>query len=373
MTEPRSTPPDPPSGSHRKAALCFGLLLAAGLPLPLGALQAARAGLGALTLAQWFNGEAATQFNATLHVPYHATFETMNAAWRYRVFGQLDAQVSQGCPGWLFYTDGLRAPVPDVQAVVSARIALMRRLTARLRAAHVAVLAVTVPDKSRHETGALCGLTRPAATAAQLPRWEQALDAAGIPRVDLSAALENVPAPFYRTDVHLTQQGAAAAAQAVAAAALPLAGGRGALRYDITRAAAATPRVGDLLALAGLADAPDGWRPAPDSYVPETFSQPPSGGLLDTGPDITVMLAGSSNSRRSNFAEQLGQALGTPIWNVSRDGGRFADALMQSLENRAQWPPTLKLVIWEMSEMSLVQPLTAQEKTALHDGAPADP
>jgi alginate O-acetyltransferase complex protein AlgJ len=371
MPESRPATFGPPSGSHRKAALCFGLLLAAGLLL--GVWQAARAGLGALTPAQWFNGEAATQFNATLHVPYHDTLETANAAWRYRVFGRLDEQVRQGCPSWLFYTDGLRAPVPDPDALVAARIALMHRLAAQLRAARVAVLVVTVPDKSRRETGELCGLARPADTAAQLPRWQRALNEAGIAQADLSAALENVPAPFYRTDVHLTQQGAAAAAQAVAQAALPLVGGRGALRYDITRAAAATPRAGDLLALAGLADAPDGWRPAPDSYVPETFSQPAAGGLLDTGPEVTVMLAGSSNSRRSNFAEQLGQSLGTPVWNVSRDGGKFADALMQSLQNRAQWPPTLKLVIWEMAEMSLVQPLSDQEKAALRDGAEVAP
>lgn len=366
MTVPRPTTP----GSHRRAALCFAALLTAGLLL--GVQQSTRAGLGSLAPAQWLSGAAGTQLSATLRVPYRETLETADAAWRYRVFGQLGAQVRQGCPGWLFYTDGLRAPVPDAGAVMSARIALMRRLVARLRAEHVAVLAVTVPDKSRRETGALCGLSRPAETAAQLPRWQHALAEASVPQADLTSALASVPAPFYRTDVHLNQPGAAAAAQAVAAAALPLVGSRGALRYDVTRAAAATPRVGDLLTLAGLANAPAGWRPAPDRYVPEQFSQPASGGLLDTGPAVTVMLAGSSNSRRSNFAEQLGQSLGAPVWNVSRDGGKFADALMQSMEDRAQWPPTLKLVIWEMSEMSLVQPLSAQEKAALRDGVHAD-
>jgi alginate O-acetyltransferase complex protein AlgJ len=362
--------PNPQPGSHRASALCFGLLMAAGLLF--GIQQTTHAGLGLLAPSQWLNGAAGTQLNTALRVPFHDTLETADAAWRYRVFGQLGPQVRQGCPGWLFYTAGLRAPVADADAVVAARIALMRGLVAQLHAQHVAVLAVTVPDKSRRESDALCGLTRPAGTVAQLPRWQHALDQAGVARVDLTTTLDNVPTPFYRTDVHLNQRGAAAAAQAVAAAALPLVGSRGTLQYDVTRATFATPRVGDLLTLAGLANAPQGWRPAPDSYVPETFSQPSAGGLLDTGPAVTVMLAGSSNSRRSNFAEQLGQSLGAPVWNVSRDGGKFADALMQSMEDRAHWPSTLKLVIWEMSEMSLVQPLSAEEKAALRDGVQAD-
>ncbi|MGF6569621.1 alginate O-acetyltransferase complex protein AlgJ [Paraburkholderia sp. GAS333] len=385
MNSPRSTIPatpdrttsapsdgeaNAPRGSHRMTALCFGLLMAGGLLF--GIQQTTHAGLGSLAPSQWLGGAAGTQLNNALRVPFHDTLETADAAWRYRVFGQLGAQVRQGCPGWLFYTDGLRAPVADPDAVVAARIALMRRLVAQLREQHVAVLAVTVPDKSRRESDALCGLTRPASTIAQLPRWQRALDEAGVARVDLSSVLDSVPKPFYRTDVHLNQRGAAAAAQAVATAALPLAGGRGTLQYDITRAAVATPRVGDLLTLAGLANAPQGWRPAPDSYRPETFTQPSAGGLLDTGPAVTVMLAGSSNSRRSNFAEQLGQSLGAPVWNVSRDGGKFADALMQSMEDRAHWPSTLKLVIWEMSEMSLVQPLNALEKAALRDGVHGD-
>ncbi|VVE58534.1 cell morphology protein [Pandoraea iniqua] len=355
--------PTPPS-SHRAAAFCFGLLMAIGLVY--GVTQSVKAGHGDLGARAWLDGTAGKRLDTALALPYRETMETADAAWRYRVLGQLGTQVQQGCPGWLFYTDGVRAPVPDVQSVVNERIALMKRLTEQLRADNVKVLAVTVPDKSRVAANALCGLTRPATTVAQLPQWQQALDAAGVPHVDLTQVLQPMPDAFYRTDVHMNQDGAAMAAQAVAKAALPLVGRRGDLRYDVSLAPRREPRVGDLLVLAGLSKAPDGWRPAPDTYVPQTFALPASGGLLDEGPPVEVLLAGSSNSRRSNFAEQLGQSLGQPVWNVSRDGGKFADALMQAMQDREKWPKSLKLVIWEMSEMSLLQPLTAQETALLH-------
>ncbi|VVE27401.1 cell morphology protein [Pandoraea capi] len=364
MSSPQAVATPPTVTSHRLTALCFALLMVLGLIY--GVCESARAGLGEYAPTAWLDGTAGKRLDTTLALPYRETAETADAAWRYRLLGQLGTQVQQGCPGWLFYTDGLRAPVADVHAVVNARIALMRRLTAQLRAENIQVLAVTVPDKSRIAANALCGMTRPADTIMGLAQWQRALDAAGVAHVDLSTVLAPMPDAFYRTDVHMNQRGAAVAAQAVAKAALPLVGARGPLRYDVSRAPHASPRVGDLLVLAGLGKAPDGWRPPPDNYVQETFTLPASGGLLDDGPPIEVLLAGSSNSRRSNFAEQLGQSLGQPVWNESRDGGKFADALVQAMQDRARWPRSLKLVIWEMSEMSLLQPLTEQEKALLN-------
>src|SRR5690606_14713139 len=134
----------------------------------------------------------------------------------------LGPQVQEGCPGWLFYSDGIRPPVAGAEAVVSRRIELMRQLVRKLEAANVALLVVTVPDKSRIERNALCGIVRPAAMMERLPQWQQALQSAGVAHVDLTASLQQaVTAMFYRTDVHLNQSGAALAANAVGAAALP--------------------------------------------------------------------------------------------------------------------------------------------------------
>jgi len=308
---------------------------------------------------------AAARVDNALKLPWQAPVESLDAAWRYRFLGQLGTQVRQGCPGWLFYADGLRAPDGDLDAAFAARVGIMQTLVQQLRDRGVQLLVVTVPDKSRIAGQHLCGLSRPAATVAQLPRFVQTLDAAGVPHVALDKALAAMPGDaYYRTDVHLNQAGALWAAQAVADIARPMLGGNGEQHYQVETEAAAKPRMGDLVVLAGLENAPDGWRPALDIEVPEAVSMQASGGLLDDGPEATVLLAGSSNSRRSNFAEQLGRLLQQPVLNQSQDGGKFADALMQSIGDSAQWPGSMQLVIWELSEMSLLQPLSPAERKA---------
>lgn len=47
------------------------------------------------------------------------------------------------------------------------------------------------------------------------------------------------------------------------------------------------------------------------------------------------------------------------------DGGQFSGALVSAFRQRAQWPKSLKLVIWEFSENALSLPLTDDEKALL--------
>ncbi|MNU10748.1 hypothetical protein D3C72_2580810 [compost metagenome] len=47
------------------------------------------------------------------------------------------------------------------------------------------------------------------------------------------------------------------------------------------------------------------------------------------------------------------------------DGGQFSGALLAALPQQSTWPPTVKLVIWEFSEMALSLPLTEGEQKAL--------
>ena len=111
-----------------------------------------------------------------------------------------------------------------------------------------------------------------------------------------------------------------------------------------------------MLKLAGLDGVPDGWRPAPDADMPESIRAQTSGGLLDDTPPAQVLLAGSSFSRRSGFADRLGRALGREVWNVSVDDGRFDRALAAVWRTRATWPASLRVVVWEMSEDALSGP-----------------
>jgi len=163
----------------------------------------------------------------------------------------------------------------------------------------------------------------------------------------------------------MNNRGAAAAAQAVAQHALAILGSTGTLRYSASETKPPEPRVGDLIVLAGLKDVSDDWRPAPDLERVEQIQPIRTGGLLDDTPPVEVMLAGSSNGRRSLFAERLGTLLGREIWNRSQDGGQFAGALMTAMEPNTAWPSSLKLVIWEFSEMALSLPLTPAEAAAI--------
>ena len=106
---------------------------------------------------------------------------------------------------------------------------------------------------------------------------------------------------------------------------------------------------------------------------PQTIAPVRGGGLLDETPPVQVLLAGSSNGLRSNFAPQLGRALGQEVWNLSMDGGQFSGAMVAALKRRASWPASLRLVIWEFSENTLSLPLTDDEKAALKEMDAASP
>ena len=349
--------------SHRPTAGVFAALLAAGLAWGVCALLRADIGPDQLAPSVWLDGSAGKVLNQALKLPGQSLIDSGNAAIRYRLLGDLGPQVAQGCPDWLFYRDGLRPP-PGHPAVFGQRLALMRHWTTRLRQAGVQVLVVAVPDKSRIEADQLCGLPVSAAMQQRLDRWEQALRQQGIGHVDLRAPLAQVRPAFFRTDVHLNARGASAAARVVADAARPLLGGNGTLHYR-EQIAAPAPRVGDLLVLAGLEHVPDGWRPAPDRVATATLTPLRQVGLLDDAPPVEILLTGSSNGLRSQFAERLGRQLGREVWNLSMDGGQFSGALLAAFKRQPQWPSSLKLVIWEFSEMALSLPLTADEKTAL--------
>jgi alginate O-acetyltransferase complex protein AlgJ len=350
--------------SHRFAAGFTALLLIAGLAW--GAYALPRSGLGASQLAPsaWLDGSAGTRLNKALQLPAQSRIDTWNAALRYKLFGGLGDQVVQGCPGWLFYLDGLR-PQPGNAKAFEQRISLMQLWIAELRRAGVQTLVVAVPDKSRVQSDQLCGLQASAAMQRRLDAWEDALRAQGVPYVDLRDALDQARPAFFKTDVHMNARGASAATKVLADAALPMLGGPGSLRYAITTGAAPVARVGDLIVLAGLEQASGKWRPAPDQVVPQTVTPLRSMGLLDDAAPAEVLLAGSSNGRRSNFAELLGMRLGRDVWNMSMDGGQFSGALLEALKQRDKWPHSLKLVIWEFSEMSLSLPLTNDEQQAL--------
>jgi alginate O-acetyltransferase complex protein AlgJ len=352
---------------HRRIAWLVAALLTVGFMASVGSLAIQIHDGASFDLRGWRDGSLGRSVDRALDVPYARSVQRAQAALRYRVFGDMGLQVKEGCPGWLFYADGLRPPpvaaakvrhtgIPGQDVLLDARIASLKRYAAALQRERIQLVVVTVPDKARVESRALCGLRQDARMSRRLDAWRRALAEAGVVDVDLLPVLNAVQPAYFRTDVHWNAQGAQAAASAVGKAVLPLMGGLGRTRFTTGRGPR-EDRVGDLLVLAGLDEVPNGWRPTPDSVTPETIRAQHRGGLLDDGPVTEIVLAGSSFSRRSGFAERLGEQLGREVWNVSLDDGQFDRALQAIWSQRAAWPTTVRAVIWELSEDALSAPL----------------
>lgn len=358
--------PSEDAEEHGRNAVIWAVLLLAGLGWGAWTLTQTERTAATATWVAWADGSAGVALNKSLGLPWQAQLQTGNAAVRYRVLGDVGQQVALGCPQWMFYQDGLRPQLGVGSDVFEARKQLARYWVEQLRQQGVQVLVAAVPDKARIEEVHLCGRPVTELMRHRLDEWFGVLQADGISYVDFRPVLQEQSQPvFFRTDVHMNALGAQVAAGAMAKASLPLLGASiGGQAFQESAAGTPQPLEGDLLALSGLKDASKGWRPEHDMVQPVVIETVRGGGLLDDAAPVEVLLAGSSNGLRSNFAPRLGMGLGREVWNLSMDGGQFSGALMAALKQRAMWPKTLKLVIWEFSENTLSLPLTDDEKAA---------
>ena len=361
------------ASGHRRTAIAWVALLTVGLAVGLWALGNVELKPENNTRAAWMDGTAETAVNQSLKLPRQSRMEMASAAVRYRLLGSLGEKVVLGCPQWMFYQDGLRAPPGTSDSVLDDRLRLLVHWRDQLAARKVQLLVVAVPDKARVEAKHLCGLRMSATMQGRYDELHTALSERSVPFVDLRPVLEKQSEDmFFRTDVHMNPQGAQRAAQAVAASALHALGGtRGDQQFEVSAPTSPEPRMGDLLVLSGLKDAPDGWRPEVERIASQTVAPVRSGGLLDEAPPVKVLLAGSSNGLRSNFAEWLGKELGQEVWNLSMDGAQFSGSMFKAMTQAERWPQSLQLVIWEFSENTLSLPLTPDEKQAISQLRPA--
>ena len=110
-------------------------------------------------------------------------------------------------------------------------------------------------------------------------------------------------------------------------------------------------------------------RPRPDrehvEHTTEVQALTDSGGLLDEGPAVEAVLLGSSYSQNANFQGRLQEALRTHIVTFARPGGGFAGAAREYFTSIAYRETPPKLVIWEMPERVLGQPIGDDERKLL--------
>ena len=324
-----------------------------------------------LTPQAFLGGRTAGAVNyAMAHdLPIGDTLAMLGGMIRWRVFDSGGPQVTPGCDDWLFLTEELR-PWPGGDAAMAKRAAALHTVAAALAQQGIALQVVLVPDKTRVERAHACGVPYSAQSIARYPAFKAMLN--GLQVVDVLAAYDGVRNPlYYRTDTHWNDDGAAIAAAAVGAATdAPIARDQ----PFKTTLAPETDRAGDLLRLMSLENMPDlpiKLRPLPDREQPPTTAPvnppPAAGGLLDDAPVPEVALIGSSYSVNANFLGALEQALSAPVGQFAQAGGAFWGSARDYFRSPAfkETPP--KLVVWEIPERVVNQPIGDEEAAFLRD------
>ena len=321
---------------------------------------------------------AAINYVEAHYLPADGLLRAGGGIFRWALFRSGGPQVTVGCNDWLYLTEELR-PWPDAEAHMQARAATLGRIAAALAAKNIGLVVALVPDKARIERRTLCGAPRSAQAEARYAAFMGLMQQHSIQAVDLAAPFEAMRKDrqvYYRTDTHWNQDGAALAASLVGKAALAAVPGLDQQGYgfETRHADAITTGPGDMLRLMSLDHVADGavkLRPSPDlqalDETVQTSAPADSGGLLDDGPGGQVVLLGSSYSLNANFQGRLQQALKAPVGNFAEAGGGFASAARTYFKGGAFADHAPKLVVWEIPERVVGQPLDAADR-ALAEG-----
>jgi alginate O-acetyltransferase complex protein AlgJ len=380
MEDPKPLPQLPATRASKVAAVILMGFLFVGLISNIRFASTTEALLPhAVTRAAILDGTVSKELaTRTADMPVPADAAHVQRALGWLAMRDLGPRVRQGCPGWLFLRDELNVYADGDDHL--ARRALTVAAVQRELASHgIALLVAVVPDKSRIDPQRLCGLDRPVSLGARLGNWTSRLAAEGVPVLDLSGALREGPGDaFFRTDTHWTQDGAGAAARAVAqrirAMGVPLGSSKSGYRVA-DRSPARRP--GDLVRLAGLDDLPVSWQPTPEiaigrNYIHQAQAAASADDLFGDADLPNIAVIGTSYSTTSDFVPQLALALGTGVGNFAREGGKFGGSARAYLASAAyaQTPP--KLIVWELDERDLQSPLESDDtivvpKSAIDD------
>jgi alginate O-acetyltransferase complex protein AlgJ len=312
------------------------------------------------------NGEmTAAISNLLQHAnPLEDPLVTIDRVTAYLTVGDLGSRVRRGCENWLFLTDELTLH-PDRAVNAAGHVQMVKEVAAYLKARNIGLAVVPVPDKSRVQSAALCGVKRPAMFEGRLVDFESRLKAAGIGVVDLIAPMNAAGGErYYRTDTHWDERGAKASADAVAAA-LRQAGLAPTQKAEFhVSTEPPRERVGDLIRLAGLDHVPYPLRPRGDEEAPTVIEQSAAAnvGLLDETPPPELAVVGTSFSRRADFVPFLSLALSAPVENRAEDGGGVANAAIAyfATPEFVKSPP--RAIVWEIPERMIEEPVPASDE-----------
>jgi len=119
-----------------------------------------------------------------------------------------------------------------------------------------------------------------------------------------------------------------------------------------------------LIHLAGLDHVSWPLRPRGDLETPSRIEQKTARevGPFDDIPPPEVVVIGTSFSRRANFTQFLSLLLGAPVANMAKDGGGLVTAALAYFSNPAFTETPPRVVIWEIPERILDNPITKSEQ-----------
>jgi alginate O-acetyltransferase complex protein AlgJ len=265
-----------------------------------------------------------------------------------------------GTDGWLYSTEEFEGDAGSA-ARVEAAVARIAEVRGTLADRGIDLVVALVPAKARIVPEHLGRYRWPAEPAGRLQAAVAALGAAGVVVADPSTALADARGDeevFLRTDTHWTSFGAGVVAAVVA----DVVAARPDIGDPVAFSLAAGEPVevhGDLMRYIRLGVFADALGPVPDRLVPVTAEGGADDLLGDT--EIPIALVGTSYSAdaRWGFDAQLKVALQRDVLNVAEEGkGPFEpmDGFLASPVLQAS-PP--RLVIWEIPERFLDDPLPA--------------
>jgi len=298
------------------------------------------------------------------HIPFADGLVTADRVIGWLAVGDLGPRVREGCGGWLFLTDELEIH-RDGDAAFRFRLEIISAVAKFLQRRGIALLIVPVPDKSRVQATQLCGIRRSPLLESRLEQFTSQLQENKIKSVDIYRALATLDGErYYHTDTHWNERGARKAAEAIAASLQQLKLAPASKESFRVTTEPLHERIGDLINLAGLDHVPWPLRPRGDLEAPSRIKQTRlrEVGPFDEIPPPEVVVIGTSFSRRANFTQFLSLLLGSPVANMAKDGGGLVTAALAYFSNPAFTETPPRVVIWEIPERILDDPITPSEQ-----------
>jgi alginate O-acetyltransferase complex protein AlgJ len=332
----------------------FGALMLGAVPVNWAFIRAESGKLGLIDtgLERIAKGKVAEEVTAKYNAssPFKDAGIEAFGALSYFAFGEARSGAQVGANGVLFSNEEFETGA-DSPAAIARAIGHIATVKDVLASKGVALIIAPLPLKATVAEQELGALRLPEEPAARYGKVRASLTAAGIASIDLEARFRAVHAEtrvFLAADTHWTAEGAAIAAEAIAAS--PLARDLPGQKSFMLTSGAPVEHPGDLRKFIRLPAWLEAFGPAHDRISPVEAKAADEGADLFGDAAAPVVLVGTSYSANPafGFEAHLKGALQRDVLNFAEEGkGPFAP-MMTFLKSDVLRDQPPKLVIWEI-------------------------